>query len=298
MQSGVPSFEDKMGEGNRRNDPCHCGSGKKYENCCYQKDQEPRLHGSTFEVTEDTVVTGIAFRPSGSMRLMSGDRPVGVTNTKSAEWRKTAISGLALKSQIDLPECDMFVDPEAILAGADYVFGVDTNQSDIHGTLYNIACLTCATKQIKKDGFDGSIQQIQAVDFQDRGYPAERIGWLFAIEAAQRSGRGSFASVILCTDHDVRAHTDINRRLQPIIEDYLLPPNFRLMYARDKGSSIPNKVIAAAHKGAIAVRRRIEASPPAQPQLILPDLLGAVPRGDLRIWHSDAYRKFFDPDVP
>lgn len=23
----------------QRNDPCHCGSGKKYKNCCQQKDQ-------------------------------------------------------------------------------------------------------------------------------------------------------------------------------------------------------------------------------------------------------------------
>lgn len=22
-----------------RNDPCHCGSGRKYKNCCYDKDQ-------------------------------------------------------------------------------------------------------------------------------------------------------------------------------------------------------------------------------------------------------------------
>ncbi len=23
----------------KRNDPCHCGSGKKYKNCCLEKDQ-------------------------------------------------------------------------------------------------------------------------------------------------------------------------------------------------------------------------------------------------------------------
>ena len=29
-----------------RNDPCHCGSGKKYKNCCYDKDRE-RLQQSS-----------------------------------------------------------------------------------------------------------------------------------------------------------------------------------------------------------------------------------------------------------
>ncbi len=24
-----------------RNDPCHCGSGKKYKHCCYEKDHRP-----------------------------------------------------------------------------------------------------------------------------------------------------------------------------------------------------------------------------------------------------------------
>ena len=35
----------KKDQGHRtlqRNDPCHCGSGKKYKNCCWQKDQDAR----------------------------------------------------------------------------------------------------------------------------------------------------------------------------------------------------------------------------------------------------------------
>ena len=29
-----------------RNDPCHCGSGKKYKNCCLKKDQEANRSGN------------------------------------------------------------------------------------------------------------------------------------------------------------------------------------------------------------------------------------------------------------
>lgn len=28
-----------MADTPKRNDPCHCGSGKKYKNCCLEKDQ-------------------------------------------------------------------------------------------------------------------------------------------------------------------------------------------------------------------------------------------------------------------
>lgn len=28
-----------MAQKTNRNSPCHCGSGKKYKNCCYEKDQ-------------------------------------------------------------------------------------------------------------------------------------------------------------------------------------------------------------------------------------------------------------------
>lgn len=30
-----------MADKPKRNDPCPCGSGKKYKNCCYGKDQSP-----------------------------------------------------------------------------------------------------------------------------------------------------------------------------------------------------------------------------------------------------------------
>lgn len=29
-----------MGEKRHRNDPCHCGSGNKYKNCCQKRDQK------------------------------------------------------------------------------------------------------------------------------------------------------------------------------------------------------------------------------------------------------------------
>ena len=32
-----------------RNDPCHCGSGKKYKRCCFKRDRERLRHSSDVE---------------------------------------------------------------------------------------------------------------------------------------------------------------------------------------------------------------------------------------------------------
>ena len=32
----------------KRNDPCHCGSGKKYKKCCYEKDQRLQVRRKYF----------------------------------------------------------------------------------------------------------------------------------------------------------------------------------------------------------------------------------------------------------
>lgn len=42
-----------MSDQTGRNDPCHCGSGKKYKHCCFQKDAERKknpLAGRKFTV--------------------------------------------------------------------------------------------------------------------------------------------------------------------------------------------------------------------------------------------------------
>ncbi len=40
-----------------RNEPCHCGSGKKYKKCCLPKDKEPR-HEKEAELAETRQVQG------------------------------------------------------------------------------------------------------------------------------------------------------------------------------------------------------------------------------------------------
>lgn len=46
----------------KRNDPCHCGSGKKYKNCCYFKDYEeitPEKKSVKFSLDDGSIVDDI-----------------------------------------------------------------------------------------------------------------------------------------------------------------------------------------------------------------------------------------------
>lgn len=51
MQNKIIQFPVKIG----RNDPCHCGSGKKYKNCCMRKGEEERLLEAGFTKTETII---------------------------------------------------------------------------------------------------------------------------------------------------------------------------------------------------------------------------------------------------
>lgn len=44
-----------------RNEPCHCGSGKKYKNCCFKKDQSGNSSKMGMIAIVAAVVLGLIF---------------------------------------------------------------------------------------------------------------------------------------------------------------------------------------------------------------------------------------------
>jgi hypothetical protein len=57
-----------------RNDPCHCGSGKKYKNCCYSKDQERLQHSSD---VAGLTQTGLRASPERHLTLERLEKMTG-----------------------------------------------------------------------------------------------------------------------------------------------------------------------------------------------------------------------------
>lgn len=280
-----------MGEAKRKRErPCHCGSGLAYAKCCLENDIKPRHQGFTFTVPEDTLITGMRIGSNGEIELLSGDDAVPIRDVRSTEWRKTT-KGLKVKSQAFTAD-KAYINPEAALSEADYVFGIDTNTIIISGKAIHISCLTCVTKQIAPGDFEGSIQQIMCVDFEDAEHPPERIGWLLAVRSITESIPMAGTVTVLCTDHDMNSLPAINDRSAPYIEDRYLPDGIRLIYASDKGSSIPNKLIKSAHKGASKIAKLLSEGT-LEGQKILPFLLNEERELRIRRWKNDANSETF-----
>lgn len=66
-----------MADKPKRNDPCHCGSGKKYKNCCQDKDQSQLssklgLIGVVIAVIFGLVIVAIALSGGGPQDCPAG----------------------------------------------------------------------------------------------------------------------------------------------------------------------------------------------------------------------------------
>jgi hypothetical protein len=63
-----------------RNDPCHCGSGKKYKQCCLAKDEEAARAARAKAAAEAPVPAAEATTPA----------PAGPKHQTRQPWKKTA----------------------------------------------------------------------------------------------------------------------------------------------------------------------------------------------------------------
>lgn len=62
-----------MADKPKRNDPCHCGSGKKYKNCCLKKDSSKfssklGIIGAVLAAILGIVIVAIALSGGGSQQ--------------------------------------------------------------------------------------------------------------------------------------------------------------------------------------------------------------------------------------
>jgi hypothetical protein len=64
-----------------RNDPCHCGSGKKYKQCCLGKDEEKARAARAKAAAE---------APVPSAEAATGPAPGAPKNKTRQPWKKTA----------------------------------------------------------------------------------------------------------------------------------------------------------------------------------------------------------------
>ncbi|MDR9418449.1 SEC-C metal-binding domain-containing protein [Gracilimonas sp.] len=73
-----------MADSPKRNDPCHCGSGRKYKNCCIEKDESKLSSNLGVAGLIVVVLLGIWFLASNfSAGDGNPDCPTGTTWSQS-----------------------------------------------------------------------------------------------------------------------------------------------------------------------------------------------------------------------
>ncbi len=84
--------QEKIG----RNDPCPCGSGKKYKKCCEEKDKYKKFDAKVLSSSSATSVAGALFQSTQSVTNLyqRNVRPLSPTEAKDLSKGEKDQSGL------------------------------------------------------------------------------------------------------------------------------------------------------------------------------------------------------------
>lgn len=92
--------------------------------------------------------------------------------------------------------------------------------------------------------------------------PAEKFGWLKLIQIINSNKVNITRRFALVTDHDMDNHDHYNKKTLPILDNFYLPPNFTLIYARGdaEGKNFLNLFIKECEKRSSIVLKSILAT--------------------------------------
>ena len=241
-----------------RNDPCICGSGLKYKECCLDRAEKPRNVTISIDMGRPVIVTGYGFRPLGGPRKPNELRPALATVQRSYDRPK----GPKVLSLVHLSQDDpLALDPNGALLQFDVTIAIDCNTRQINGQAVSVAVVVQA-KWLEGDPLGKPhIQAAGELQFRDAKSP-ELLALRHVLEGLEASGMaaagGRFGVVIDSHLGDLRK---IESREAPILDDYFLPSWATLIFASDAANDrVPNALIRASDKRASDLLDRIEAS--------------------------------------
>ena len=257
-----------------RNDPCPCGSGKKYKRCCENK--KPRENMIYLGFAEPTV-SGIQTLPDGRLVPHNEDGPVTpiasfVERTYKGKGRTKVITRVPLDGRPQL------IDPAVSLWDYDLACAVDTNTKEINGVHVSITWLELFRPEIegsrgwlglftpRKKQTTGRLTPLDSKMFRlpDNCDSPERQGWVAAIDYISRTRNpGASTRVALVVDSEMNCLRKINQREQAVHGETILPKGFTLIYATaDKTDTPQNRLIRLCDKKATAALADLEAQAP------------------------------------
>lgn len=221
-----------------RNDPCPCGSGKKYKKCCMGKKPRERsvmlassepLRGVHYD-KEKMEFTGLTH----DNRLIKPIMTYSQTHYESESGKERVISRVQDKVIPSEPELLKHVS-----SAFDLIVAMDTNTKVIAGERISAAGIVhCVLQRIpdpEREGYYASFPWQGTILFRNcpSSVSPEKFAWITEMrrinDGEPLRGSKKFAVV---TDHDLDNHTLFNAKKTPIFWDIYLPDNFTLIYGR------------------------------------------------------------------
>ena len=251
-----------------RNDPCPCGSGKKYKRCCMdKKPREQSVMIGSSEPLRDVYYDKDKMEFAGithDNRLIKPVVTFSQTHYESESGKERIITRIHDKVVVGEPDI-----LRHLSSTFDVIVAMDTNTKEITGERISacgiIHCILQPFSDAEGEGYYASFPWQKTLLFRNslRNLPPEKFAWITEIrrikDAVPHAESSRFG---LVTDHDMANHNLLNAKKSPIFADIYLPDNFTLLYGRGDGSSesILNKLVKHCDKEASIVLEAIAES--------------------------------------
>lgn len=240
-----------MPTNNQRNNPCPCGSGKKYKKCCLNK--KPRIVSITMDMGEPVDVNGVKISPTGSIELLKDGIPLMPANayhTINFDRPK----GPKILNKTPLDPNKLIIDSNLALEKFDRIFAIDTNTKTINDENVSVSCVVlCKLSRDKNDLLIAKVAPIHCLEFRNIQGITENIAWMKAIQLITANPSYSVNMKLgIIVDSDLGNISSYNNRSKPFYSDFYLPQNIELIYAStDVGKEyLANKLISLCDKEA------------------------------------------------
>jgi len=253
------TFMDKTG----RNNPCPCGSGRKYKKCCLDKiprehtvivASRERLRGFHYD-KERMEFTGLTLDD----RLIEPAITYSQTHYKSNSGKEKVIT--RIQDKVIPNEAELM---RHLSSDFDLIIAIDTNTRVIRSERISVSGVVHCALQRTADpnSYHADFPWHGAVLFRNcpSDLPSEKFGWMTVMQRINREPLNKLKRFAIVTDHDLDNHTLYNSKKTTIFKEFYLPDNFTFMYGRGDGpnQSLLNYLVKQCDKESTEVLRMVE----------------------------------------
>ncbi len=241
-----------------RNQPCICGSGKKYKNCCLNKPKE-RQNCIVVDFGKPTRVDGVGITHDGQIEFVQGER---VIKSQKAYYHSfyDRKKGSKIINRLELDCNEIQVNTNTIYSDYDAIFSIDTNTRMINNQKISVSGVVLCKVTREKKGAIAVFGPLQCLEFRNIKSSPEKVAWKKFFELlVQRPLYEQSSSFAVVVDAHLGSIPEYNSRNKPIIQNYFLPSKINLSYASaDVGKEyLPNRLISMSDKMATMLLKYI-----------------------------------------